>query len=276
MRPRVLTTFAVILACAAGAAAAQPREAGARKAQAGAPAPAIRVFDLRTLERLGEAIWRQDSAAWVATDALRARHPEALGTVRGWLVDEAGAHPRVRFLREGAGGPEVAFDVVVQGRERTEVSAPADRRLSAEELAAFTARRSAAAAVGPVCRAGYNTAVVKDPDGDGWLVWLLAPSPAAGVVPLGGHYRFTLSADGRTVERRDALSASCMTLAAGAAPPKGATLAGLAVGHVVSPTPVETHVFLSRMYRVPLFVSAGGRAWKVDGGRIGEMRGGGR
>ena len=43
--------------------------------------------------------------------------------------------------------------------------------------------------------------------------------------------------------------------------------------HIVSPTPVETHVFLSLLYKLPLAVgtSATKEVWLVDKGRISKM-----
>jgi hypothetical protein len=37
--------------------------------------PAIRQFDIPTLEKLGHDMYVQDQAAWHATDALMALHP---------------------------------------------------------------------------------------------------------------------------------------------------------------------------------------------------------
>lgn len=233
-----------------------------------APA-AIRQFDLRTTERLGRAILRHDVAAARATDALLKTTPDpGKEGVIGWVVVERGAADQVRFLRDTGSGPEVAYDVEVPARGEPTVATPASRALPPEERAAFAARRAAAGAVPGVCRPRYNAVVLKDPEGEGWLVWLLAPSPAAGVVPVGGHFRFSVTSDGKTVTRRDALSNSCLTIDPRRGLPKGAQPVAIVASHVVSPTPVETHVFLQLLHRLPMFVNAGGGAWQIAGGRI--------
>ena len=52
-------------------------------------------------------------------------------------------------------------------------------------------------------------------------------------------------------------------------PTAEARAAGLVASHVVSPTPVETHVFLSLAYRQPLYIVTGDQFWPVQDGRIG-------
>jgi len=233
--------------------------------------PEIRAFDLRTTEQLGAAIYRQDSAAWVASDALQAEVSDlANAKLVGWIVVDAADGQKVRFLRRVDGRLEAGYDVDVSPALKTRLYAPVDRALTASEVAMFAARTTASANLAgqPVCRPGYNTVVLKDPQGDGWLAWLLAPMPAANVVPVGGHYRFTISADGLKMLRRDALSASCMTMDPRQDLPAGAAPAGIGLTHVVSPTPTEVHVFLQLQSRLPMMIGAGGRMWTIDQGSI--------
>ncbi len=232
--------------------------------------PPIREFGPPEVQRLGVALYRQDRAAWLATDAVRARVPDLAGAgVKGWIVEDDGKIAKVRFLRDLGQGLEVGYDIEVSPKGAGSVVEPADRTLTREERTMFAARQTALANLPPnLCRAGYNSAILKDPDGDGWLVWMLAPSPSAAAIPIGGHYRFTISADGGTVERRDALSASCFTLDRPKLPP-GSKVEGLFVTHIISPTPVETHVFLSLLYRQPFFVGTSkDKIWVVAKGQI--------
>jgi hypothetical protein len=236
--------------------------------------PPIRAFDIPTIERLGREIYRQDRAAWLATDALMAKvtDPEGVG-LKGWIVDGEGGDEKVRFLRDTGGGLEAGYDIVVGDKGAGAVVEPADRSLTADERAAFAARQTAIKNLTGVCRQGYNSVVVRDVEGDGWLVWLLAPSPARDLMPFGGHYRFSISADGQTVNRIDALSASCLTMSAKPNAPAGSTPAMLYVTHIVSPTPVETHVFLGLMYHLPIVVGTDKDAvWIVDKGKISPMK----
>src|SRR6188768_623768 len=75
-------------------------------------APEIRRFDLPTIQKLGHDMYVQDQAAWHATDALQALHPMAelqKEKVHGWIVEAEGE--LVRFIRDGEGGPEAAYDI---------------------------------------------------------------------------------------------------------------------------------------------------------------------
>jgi hypothetical protein len=264
LRP-ALAFLLVVVASAAPPATAQT--------SAQTTPPAIRTFDLATLERLGEAIFRHDVAAARASDAVLGQKLDpAKEKLVGWLVNDAGDAWRVRFLRDRGSGPEAAYDVDVPARGEPRVITPGDRALSSEDLARFRAQRTAAAGVRRVCRPRYNTVVLKDPDEDGWLVWLLAPSPTSGVVPMGGHYRATVSADGRKLERLDALSNSCLVIDPRQGLPKGAQPVGLMGSHVVSNTPVETHVFLHHLYRMPVYLMTGEQMWKIEKGRIAKLR----
>ena len=163
--------------------------------------PPIRAFDTGTLEQLGATIYRQDRAAWLASDALTAKIKDpAKEKIIGWVVEGHGDAEIVRFVRDAGQGPELAFDVEVTAKGAGKPTTPSDRSLSDQERAAFAARMTAAKIAPKPCAGTFNSVVAKDPASDGWLVWLLSPSPARGAVPVGGHYRFSISADGQTVK----------------------------------------------------------------------------
>jgi hypothetical protein len=229
--------------------------------------PPIREFDLPTIERLGRAMYDQDQFAWKATDALREKVSDlAAENVRGWIVLTLADRTRVRWVRDNNGTLEAAYDVDFIGNAAPVVSTPTDRTLSPTEIAQHKATRAAVANLGQRCYERYNTIVLKDPQGDGWIVWLLGASTEADAVILGGHVRFMVSSDGNTVQRRDALSRSCLVLR------KQPNVAGMMASHIVSNTPVETHVFASLNYGLPFFiVTPDGKQWKVEAGKVSKL-----
>lgn len=237
-----------------------------------APIP-ITEWPLAKISAMGQEIYRQDVAAWVATDALMARFdgtPPA--SLRGWIVVPDGEHQRVRFVSIDGETVRPGWDVVVRDGRAGAVEVVENGALSAEELARFRARQTAAANIGRLrCGRNMNSVVADDPDSDGWLVWLLTSTTNANIVPVGGHYRFTISADGMTVVSRDQLSNSCLAMEK-PTPSDGDQLAGLGVNQIVSQTPVETHVFLSLQNRLPIYVAAGDKVFEVDGAAIREIR----
>lgn len=232
----------------------------------------IRPLSIETIERLGKDMFRQDSAAWVGSDALMAKVKDSgAAGLRGWIVVETAKGQRVRFLRDVGQGLEAGYDVDVTPDLKTVVSEPTDRVLTKEEKANFAAWNTAFDGLRgqPVCRPNYNHLVLKDPESDGWLVWLMAPMTETGTIPIGGHYRFSVSADGRKIMRRDALSASCAIIPK-PDESKGRPSANV-MTHIVSDTPVETHVFLQMQNGTPLYVLAGAKVWAIDGGKIRDL-----
>lgn len=237
------------------------------------PSAQVEAWPVEKTGRIGQAIWRQDVAAARATDALLAQSggspPEGL---IGWIVVDEGESQRVRFLSGAPEQPRAFKDVVVDAQFRAvRVEDAADPVLPEDQIARFAARNVAARNFGPLrCAARYNAVVLDDPDGEGWLVWLLASTTQANIVPMGGHYRYHVSADGQTVERREQLSGSCLDMDKAQATQGGQTV-GLVTNVIVAPRPLEVHVFLSLLNRVPIFVLADQKVWAVEGARIRQM-----
>ncbi len=244
------------------------------------PPPPIREFDIETIARLGRELHRVDQLAWIATDVLAAKIGFATYSKEGacgWVVETSGAEPVVRFLRKTGETIEAAYDIRFPEKGEPVLEVPADRVLTPRQLARHGARDTALQPFGegrfPLCRLRpgnhFNYAVLDDPDGDGFLVYLLRPKETNAAVPIGGHYRITVSADGKTVERVDALSRSCLTSDRRREIPEDGKLVALSVSHIVSATPVEIHVFLSLQEKLPFYViTPDGVAWQVEEGRI--------
>lgn len=257
---RIAVFVAALLAVIPSAALAQ---------RAPDPVP-IEEWSIDKVSAMGQAIYRQDVAAWVATDALIAHLGEAPPPPgsSGWIVVDEGDTQRVRFVRRDGGTLKAAFDIVVRDGRAGAVE-PVDDPLSANEKASFLARQTAIDNIGRLrCSQSLNTVVLDDPDSDGWLVWLLTATTDADIVPVGGHYRFRISADGSTVLRRDMLSNSCLNVPRQSPDDQGRPVA-LGVSQIVSQGPVETHVFLSLQNAMPIYVIAGnGEIFEVDGTKI--------
>jgi hypothetical protein len=211
------------------------------------------------LER-GRLLFGIDRAAWVATDDLLERVPDAEAKgVRGYLVerDPDGfsvtffARDGQRFVaayraRVGRGGVE--RPQVFEGSARPELT-PFQLRLA---RAVETAREKA----GQLQRCGqqpFNVTVVPPETADGPIdVYLMAPQTAAGF-PIGGHHRITLDAAGKETARR-AFARSCLTL--NKAPDEaGAQPVGMVVSHLLDPIPTEIHVFTALAAEMPVYVA---------------------
>ncbi len=234
------------------------------------PSTPIRQFNIATIEQLGRAMYQLDQDAWKGTDILVAAHPHEELTaqkLRGWIVVSRGDADVVRFVHEGPNGPELFYDVTFPKGGQPVLTVPADRTLAGEERAMYDARTLALRNADLKCSDTYNTVVVKDPERDGWLVWVMAATKDRDAVVLGGHTRFTISADGSAIRQKDVLSHTCQRYSR-AKGPNGEN-AEIISTQVVSQVPVETFVFASLSYKITIRVGTNdGKAWKIEGGNL--------
>ena len=193
----------------------------------------------------------------------------------GWVVDTSGPAPLVRFVRKTAAGEEAAYDVRFPKGADPTFEVPANRTLTPKQSSARTALLTALAPFEagkyPLCRArgNYNFVVLDDPAGDGFLVYLLRPKDSSDSVPIGGHYRISVAPDGKTIKQVDRLSATCLTINKSELVGSDGKLVAIGMNHVVSATPLETHVFLSLQEGLPFYViTKDGRSWMVENGTI--------
>jgi hypothetical protein len=230
--------------------------------------PPIRQFDVATIEKLGRAMYEQDQEAWKGTDILTAKFNlddlKAAG-LRGWIVDTFPDRDVVRFVRQTGTGVELFHDVTFPKDGSPALSEPSSRTLSAEEQAQYDARSLAIKSTKTDCSDTYNTVVLKDPERAGWLVWVMTATKDPDKLIIGRHTRFSISADGKTIVGKDNLTVACFAFSRKDQKPDGAW----GIHHIVSLTPVETHVFASLSYHIPLYIQTDdGEVWKVDQGSI--------
>ena len=241
--------FTGLICLASANAAAQERDAG------------LDASLLFARER-GIEIFQRDRAAWLATDAALAAGLQKTGA-QGWITVRADGDWLVRFVAPCAAGVCSVLDVQLKGNRpkarRLKTPAP----LSAQEQATWKARELALSVEFKPCSDRYNTVVIPAGGQDGnWVVYLLAATTDPNVVILAGHRRITVSGDGRTVLKNEELSKSCLQVK------KEKESAGLMVTHLLDPYPIETHMFTSLNYGVPLYVGTGNGLFVIDGGTI--------
>jgi hypothetical protein len=115
--------------------------------------------------------------------------------------------------------------------------------------------------------ADYDAVIVNDPDGSGFLVYALALADTKRMTQTGGHFRVTVSEDGRTVERVDLLSAFIQDKNL-----KGKELAAIVSSQNSSNLPAETWIYTSHVYRIPVaLVTRDGAFWTIDNGKIHKL-----
>lgn len=221
---------------------------------------------LRDAEKLGQAIWRFDTAAARASDALMGIVPDRLF---GWVVTDDSADGgalHVHFLVWVGADLKVLYRVRIGGENAPPVVEVMDPpiALAAHVRGPATALRTARKTPVPRVDAPYNDVVLPaELIGEaGWLVYALAATTNAEEMLVGGHTRIKVSADGTTVEEVFPFARTGLRAQA------GKEVVKITLTHIVSQTPLEHHVFLSLLYKQYLRVLTELGAWDVEHGRI--------
>ena len=232
------------------------------------PADELRVFSVAQLEALGRALYDQDRRASIASEMLDDHFDPEEEKINGWVIEGDVKHTVVRFIRNTEQGPVAILDAVFDDLLLPSFSRSTTPTLTPFQSSQLAAREAARPYLKDPCSRRFDNATLPDPDGTGILVYALALSDDPKEVMIGGHYRFSMSRDGKNVNRAEALSTSCV-----AAPRERLhgtdTEQGLAIRANLSDTPLETHVLLSLKEKVPLFVVTRDlKMWKVENGKM--------
>lgn len=230
-------------------------------------------------EALGKVLWEYDQAAWHATDQLQvdlAGKAPPQGAA-GFLVEpvEAGGLDAIFYgSRSGAyyviaryhwqGGTKVSGGLA---KVETETLDPVGLRMIAARNAAVRAAEKGLDGVFLCSHSPPNT-IVLPPDADGSVsVYLLSSTLDAGEYPLGGHSRIDIDTNGQVKAARGFMK--------GCFPVRwdkkdGARPELMFVTHVLDQQPNEIDFFVSRNVPIGLVIAAGGYAWPIADGVLGQ------
>jgi hypothetical protein len=217
----------------------------------------------------GHLIYVLDRAAWVATDDMRARIPDAeTRDMRGWVVEPDGAAQVVTFF----GGPQDAPVAHYRGRVEhgrvvsSEVfgddSLPPLTLMQRRLASALDAVRSQSR-MRCVNQTFNSVAIPPDPADAPIDVYFLTPQIRANEWPGGAHYRYTVAANGTVLSSR-AFTNTCITLGGGLG--SNERVEALFITHLLDPLPTEIHVFTMWTSRLPLGVGTQNpdRTWWIS------------
>ncbi|MEP9402227.1 hypothetical protein [Sphingomonas sp. VNH70] len=220
----------------------------------------------------GRLMAAYDRAAWLGTDDVQARLTDWRDRLGGWIVDGPVESPTIVF-HDRSQPPRALYSARLERGSLTGATlVQGDAAvLAPERLRLIAARDAAGKAMGAAgvrpCSSAFNTVVVPPATPDGpTAVYFLSAQAKANDLPVGGHFRVMVAADG-TAGAPHAFSRGCMTLS-----PDGKAKA-IAVGVVTTltgPLPNEAHVFVVEAYRKPLLVLVPGppqRGFMVEPGR---------
>lgn len=101
----------------------------------------------------------------------------------------------------------------------------------------------------------------------GILVEVIAGTTRPNTAVVGRHYRVVVSDDGTRVTKVFPLSKSILELPTNNCPDPTKCTA-LVVSHLVTDAPVETHVLVSLLNQVDLYVTTSRGWWRVSGAKV--------
>lgn len=235
----------------------------------------LRAYDVPTTERLGRALYEQERRVSIASEMVHDNFDVEAEHIVGYVTTGGPTHLTVRYLRPAGNTYAVVVDAVFEDLLLPALVQPKDPTLAAAELAQANARRLAAEDLSSRCDGRYNTLALDDPDSAGLLVYGIAASADPAKLMVGGHVRYRFGADGREIRATEPLATSCAATSRDelktAAMNDGTK--GLGIRNSLGNTPLESHVLMSLLYDVPLFVvTADLKMWKVAGGAMTVFR----
>jgi hypothetical protein len=232
-------------------------------AQPAAPVPAESPADtaaIRLAQERGRLIYAYDQAAWHGTDDMlkKVRNPER--TMGGYIADGPAEAPTLIFYSNDPANPQALYIAQFDGNRLVSgkvLAASDDHSLSPRVLGMIAAKRTATEAFRSApgtFRCGdkpFNTVVLPPvTPGGSMLVYLLTPQTDLTKLPLGGHFRVEVGADGKAGPVRG-FTRSCISVPIPGANDRGASIG---IGHLLDPVPTEIHAFSSLTSKKRLIV----------------------
>jgi hypothetical protein len=239
-----------------------------------ASAGGIRHFNLATTERLGNELSYRDHIAAHTSDLVLSEHPELKKIWRqSWVSELHKDRDVIYWCAQTQNSLVPEYKITYPKDGGVHVEDIHGQRLPERIAIRFKARETAMKAAYPKLNgaygAHYNFEVIDDPDGSGFLVYGLAATGKTGEILLGGHVRVTVSADGTKAERVDELSKGIMKLDSG---PRDAKLDVVGTYDPTSEIPVETYIYSSKLYNMPIFVGPKpGVYWQIWDGKMHKL-----
>jgi len=231
----------------------------------------IREFNVPTLERLGNELSHRDGIAARAADLAVARNPEwKKVSPQYWITDLGKESDSVYLIDARKIEPAVAYQVISPKSGSPNILDAHHQPLPPEIALRYKALQTARKAALPTLNVAYgphfNYEVLNDPDGSGFLVYALAAFTKKNVIYTGGDVRVTVSADGAKAERIDQLSHGIIEQKSD----PGHEVVALAVAQAVETRyPVETWLYSSQLYHLPIYVATNdGASWRIVNRKI--------
>lgn len=222
--------------------------------------------ELQGATERGRLLYEYDLAAWHGTDAVLALKPQQ-ENVKGYIGQKIEGRWTFAFgkFNESKDRFLITYQAV-QGGKSTEFTASkldTPKEDNAYYFFAMCARQLAYADFNSSAHnRQYNIAVLPAPAGQ-WYVYILPAQTINGVFPLGGDFRYLISADGKTIVEIHKMHQSILEIDTRNTPPH--TEAGYHT-HILSDLPEDSDVFhvLTRTPSYPELVSTPKYMFRIE------------
>jgi hypothetical protein len=277
MRILIVASLGILMAAGACATASTPPAAGAEAGGGDLPIPQEWRPQVKKAEDLGREIYLLDKVSAIGTDELMKHVPDLRGAGLGGYLPVREADDNLRpkdsfmvtfFTKEDP--PRISYQVRVpirvhsvpefEGFDPPKAGTPSF-------LSLVRARQAAIAALPPVSQPMNPVILPGSANGEkGILVYLLAGTTKHDTAVFGRHFRVLMPDQGTSPTYVMPLSKSVLEMSTRG--PEGSKPEGLMVTHLVSDLPLETHVFVSLLFHLPVYVGTRTGVWRVDGDKI--------
>lgn len=266
---------------ASGESEAQETQAAPTAAARPSPPPPVDAeqrAEMQLAAARGRQLFAIARAGMLATQDMLSRvaDPAAAG-ITGWVAEPEGNAMAVTFYGDSDSGPAAIYRATILGGravsretfltgDRPPLSGVAERMARARTASESDEQRACT-------NQPFNVLAIPPESADDPVHIYRISAPASRTrLPLGGHFRSTVSADGTVAEERG-FSRGCLNVDVGEVP-AGSQAGPIAVTHLLDPLPTEIHVFLSLFAGRPLVIAAGDptRLFMVAGDAIREIR----
>lgn len=273
VRRTPLKTFVLLaLGCAAAPPPAPQSVAPGVEQARQLPIPEDLRDQIRKSRGIGRQLYMLDKVAAIGTDVLFAHvadiRSQGLGGYLPMQEGDEDGTPKASFLVTfftAESPPRLKYQIRVAPEVKPTFEVFDPPRPSTPAFAAFVRARQVAIDALPATDQPINPVLIPgEAHGEkGILVYLLAGTKKPNLAVFGRHFRALVPIGGTSVTYLMPLSKSVIEIPTRG--PNGEVTEALAITHIVTDYPLETHVFTSLLIKKPVFVGTNRGVWRVDG-----------
>ena len=223
---------------------------------------------------IGRKLYVLDTAKTIGGDTLRANVPDAAnkGLAAPITLQESDAegHPKESFLVSFVTAddpPRIAYEVRLAPNTKPAFTPYTPPKEGTPAVVALVRARQVAVSAMPPSEQPINAIVLPgEAKGSDVFVYLLAGTTNPNVAVFGKHYRALVPIGGTSATYVAPINNLVQEVPTKG--PNGEAVESLVVNHAANEYPVETHVFMSLLHKLPVYVGTRRGNFRVNGDKI--------